>query len=930
MKLAHLVFLLFAFLAISKGVFAQATKGEIKGKIMEGTSKKPLPYTTVAVYRAQDTTLLTFRVSDEKGNFRVPGLPLQINLRVVASMVGFATYRKEFMLTPQEPVIDIGEVAMGESNLLKEVVITAEIPPVVVRKDTLEFNAASFKTLPTSLVEDLLRKMPGVNVDSNGNITVNGKEVKRILVDGKAFFGSDPKIATRNLPADIIDKVQVMNDPDELRENPNLPANQIPQVINLTFKKGIKKGLFGKLYAGGGSRERYESGGILNMFRDTTQLSLIGFSNNLNRPAFGFEEISRIGGFNRSGITSGMSRSDGGFALNGISFGGTGEGIQQTSGGGGNFNTVTGKNLKVNLMYFFGNMNSNLFQRSNSEQFINDNIIRSGSIREQFTNSNTHRIQGRLEWKFNPGTILQITPHITLNQNFANQLRSNSTEQNTLGRLNQSTNQEKNNNNLNNYATILFFNKNFKKAGRTLNFFGNYYYEDNVTDQYNKATNEFYRPQVYTTFLDQLRINDRPNIFVKQAGYYSEPINKTLTAIMRFRAEYIKDRNGVNTFQREPNTPNFDEPVPDLTDFVNRQAWRWALNPSLRWAWPQKRMEFMTSLDFYDVRVKNTYLRNPEINQRYFYVFPAFNFNWKDLSINYSNSVDEPPAVDLQTVRNNTNPLFLQLGNPNLTPNINNMINIFYRKYNTQRMLTYNFNISGRRSQDYFIQERTLSPEGIQTLRPVNIDGVWAGNVFTGIRKDYKFNDKNQFSVGSNLYMWYNRSFVLLNNEKSESNIWNLTPSLDSRLNLDNKLEFGQNFSVTRQVSSYENNVFNNQQLTYYTWRSELVVRMPKKLVWEANINYRNNPNVPPGFQKSFTFLNAGVTYLFMKNDRAQLKLSVYDLLNQNVGFYRSIRENIIEDIQTTILNRYGLLTFTYNIRNFSGKAGGTNTLFRF
>ncbi|WP_040574053.1 carboxypeptidase regulatory-like domain-containing protein [Pontibacter sp. BAB1700] len=199
---------LFLFSFFIPELKAQSQKGELKGLLLDEATKGALPYATVAVYTAADTVMVTYRMSDEKGSFRVPGLPLDQQLRVVITMMGFKVYRKEFKLTPDQASLDLGVINMEQSsNLLNEVLIVAETPPVLVRNDTLEFNASSFKTLPTALVEDLLRKLPGVTVDQQGNIMVYGKSVQKILVDGKEFFGSDPKIATRNLPANVIDKV---------------------------------------------------------------------------------------------------------------------------------------------------------------------------------------------------------------------------------------------------------------------------------------------------------------------------------------------------------------------------------------------------------------------------------------------------------------------------------------------------------------------------------------------------------------------------------------------------------------------------------------------------------------------------------------------------------------------------------------------------
>src|SRR5215213_3130002 len=297
----RIIFLVIVMLFGCTALFAQGT---IRGKLIDTASKSPLALATVTVFKASDTVLITYRLSNPEGEFKVPGIPLNVECRVIISYSGYDAYRKEFTLTNDTP-LDLGTIGLGgSSKTLEEVLVIAERPPVTVKKDTIEFNASSFKTLPTALVEDLLKKLPGIQVDREGNITANSKRVNRIMVDGKSFFGDDPKMATRNLPANVIDKVQVTADKDEAARNSDGDLTNVGQVINLTLKKGVKKGWFGKLYGGAGTNERYEIGGIANVYRDTMQLSVLAFSNNINRSGFSFKEVQDIGGFNRSGSNS--------------------------------------------------------------------------------------------------------------------------------------------------------------------------------------------------------------------------------------------------------------------------------------------------------------------------------------------------------------------------------------------------------------------------------------------------------------------------------------------------------------------------------------------------------------------------------------------------------------------------------------------------
>ncbi|CAA9282555.1 MAG: hypothetical protein AVDCRST_MAG95-3411 [uncultured Adhaeribacter sp.] len=920
--------IIFSLAGLSLPSFAQ--KGEIKGKVLDGASKKPLPYATIAVYRAQDTTLVTFRVTDDKGIFRATSLPLQVRLRVVASLVGFGVYRKEVTLSAPDPAVDLGEVLMSEStNLLSEVLVTAEVPPIIVRKDTLEFNAASFKTLPTSLVEDLLKKLPGVAVDQAGNIRVNGKAVQKILVDGKAFFGDDPKIATRNLPADVIDKVQVMNDPEALRRNPNLPASEIPQVVNLKLKKSIKKGLFGKLYAGTGTNSLYEGGGILNIFRDTTQISVLGYSNNLNRPGFGFEDISRIGGFSRSGMSSMMVRSDGGFAINDISFGATGSGIQQSSGAGTNFNTLLKNGFQLNGQYFFGRIDGDLQQVTNANQFLDNRALNTRSTLDQNSTNLSHRIGGRLEGKLDSLTNFNITPSITFQNASARQNSLTSTLQDVVNTLNQSDNTERGQNASVNFTTNWYLYHRFRKKGRSINYYGTITAGNADNNQYNTARNIFYQPEPVVTLLDQYRENDQSNVSVSNTLQYEEPLFKNVSGNLQLSSEYFNNRNTVGTYARGDNATEYGIPLPDLSSLLNRQGWRHNLTTGIRLKLGE--LSFQPGVRFSTLAIANSFRASPNIRQDFFYLNPTLTIFWKQLNFSYSSNIQEPNISDLQPIINNTNPLYIFAGNPNLKPALSNNVNLYYYKFDSKRLLNINVYSYGSIQKNGTVRERSISAEGVQTTRPVNVeDAIWSLGGGGQLMKDFKFNTKNQFSVGGNMRYSYSNTLVLVDNQKSKAKIWELSPSAEARINLDNKIELNQTFSLNNQRSFYTGQVFDNRTVNFRTWNSEVIIRAPKKLVWESQLEYRYTSNVAPGLRRSYTRINAAITYLFLKNDRAQLKLAVYDILNQNLSTYRSIQENIVQDFQATVLQRYGLLTLTYNIRNFGGKVGGSNSLFRF
>jgi hypothetical protein len=346
-------FLLILTVLISQVTQAQSLSGTLSGIFSDATTKKPLYLATATLYSSDDTAIYTYRLIDEKGALRIQGIPQNRSFYLLVTFSGYRIYRRDIKLSSSE--LNLGQVLMQEDTaILENALVKAEIPPVVIRNDTIEFNASAFKTFPDALVEDLLKKLPGVEVDRAGNITSNGRRVTQIKVDGREFFGNDPKVASRNLPANIIDKVQVTDDADDRMTHPNAPEWEIGKVINLKLKKDVKSGIFGKIYAGGGTDSRYEAGGIMNTFRDTLQASVIGYANNLSQPAaFSAQDIQSLGGFQRSGFNDMNLSAQGNVAsVDGVNFGGNGMGIQKTNGIGTNINEQFGSKTTANVQYF--------------------------------------------------------------------------------------------------------------------------------------------------------------------------------------------------------------------------------------------------------------------------------------------------------------------------------------------------------------------------------------------------------------------------------------------------------------------------------------------------------------------------------------------------------------------------------------------------
>ncbi len=921
-----LLFLYFAFHAFLGMAQQRASVG---GLLLDSLAQKTtINFATVSVFKEGDSVLTTYKLSDDKGVFRITNLQAGIRYRLVINAWQYQVRRQEFVIPSDQSHLDLGKIYLSErTNELDEVTILAERPPIIVRKDTIEFNAESFKTLPTAVVEDLLKKLPGVAVADDGSIQVNGKSVSKILVDGKEFFGGDQQIATKNLPANIIDKIQVTDDQEAKRRDPDILAGNVPQVINLKLKKAIKSGAFGKLFAGGGANERFEAGGIMNFFRDTTQVSLLSYGNNVNRPGFNIGDVSRIGGFSRSGINSVMINSDGGFSLNNISFGGSAGGVQQSAGAGANFNTLTKGGTKINAKYFFGQSNNRTEQWRDVDQTLGQGHLFTTTYSANVAKSYNHNLSAKVEWAIDSLTKLTIEPSLSFSTNRNSGLTNSLNARGPQDVLNEGRTDNSLYRNRDEYLMTANFWKDFKKAGRYISVSMNVGQTINNSDNYTVSSLSYYQPPSEFA-LDQLRDNDIRNFNVYLSANAAEPISKALSINVNSNANYINNENALFSFLKNPANQQYDLVVPNASETVIQRGYKSNTRLSLKWK-VSNDLNIQPGVVFNTIDLENGFSRYPNFEQHFQFFAPQLIVRYKTLNLSYSPSFREPDVRYIQPVADNSNPLFIQNGNAQLRPSRTHQVNLHTYKYDTKRSLNYNANLSGSVQNDGVIMSRIIEADGRQVSTPINIDGVWQFHANATISKDFK-NDKRQITLGTGFWSNYNRNMVEINKVRSLAQILTFSPRISGRLNFNDKLEFRQSYDLAINTSSYEDAYFTNLNYLTHSSETEVIVRLPKRWVWETNYRIQYNDQTVAGFSNKVQIWNAALTFLFMKNDRAQLKFGINDILNTNTRRYLSISENAIRDTRTNNLGRHGLVTLTYNIQNFGGKVGGRETLFRF
>ncbi len=916
--------------------------GSINGKVTDTSGKKVLGLATVTVFRAKDTSIVTYRLSNPDGEFKVPNLPLDLPLRVMVTYSGYEAYRKDFTLSSSSNQIHFDDVKLiATSKTLDEVMVFAERPPVMIKKDTIEFNASAFKTLPNALVEDLLKKLPGVQVDRDGNIAVNGKVVNRILVDGKTFFGDDPKMATRNLPANVIDKVQVIDDKEEMLRNGDDNINNVGKVINITLKKGVKKGWFGKMYAGAGTGKLYEAGGIANIYRDTLQVSVLGYTNNLNRAGFSFSELMQTAGLERNGSNmSGRNISiwnnpgGSGVSINGINFGGSQNygGISTSTGTGFNINHAPNIKRSFFVQYFYGHINIDRLNITNTDQYTGDTIINTNTKLTGDVVTNTHNMGIGARLKPDSVTNILINANYQMGNSDEDRNSDITSNNNKLGQLSSGRIMQ------NNISKLRYYKHSFSlthlsksKAGRRYSIGHSFDMNSRLNDNTTESKVKYIYPSTFDSVYSQLRNEDIPRSEASVNFNFSEPLNKKFTVRAGGRYEYSKLHNDISTYNSSGNNGKFDILNNSLSSGFERISNRFIFTPGLEFK--KKNLTITPSLRASFQYVNNDFaaLTSP-IKQELVNILPALSVVYKQLNFNYSKDVSLPGYTYLLPVRDNTNPYFIAKGNTDLSPSERSNFSVNYYFNNPKKNLNIGVYVNGGFTNNDIIQSITVDNRGVQTMMPVNADGTSNFYVNYNIHRQYKNNPKFIFSWNHGVNFNYNRSRLLFNNEKSWQTTNNINTWLGINLNWNDKVEYNTSYSIGYNFTNYTNPVFKKLEIFNHYWENELIVRWPKHVIWETQVAFSHNGSIVPPNPKDVVRWNGAVNFTMFKNEAGVLKFSVFDILNTNNNVFVYANRNMITTSQGNILSQYFMATFTYNVRpaGVKKKIGGRERLFFF
>lgn len=917
---------------------ATAQSYRISGILKDATDSSGVIGAYIKLVPASDTTKAVYSASDLNGKFQLSGLSPQSYLIVITNLA-YETVNKTVEIKNSN--VDLGVIELKTGNqLLKEVQVVGAIQQSQQKGDTTQFNAAAFKVNPDATTEDLVRKMPGITVE-NGQVQAQGESVRRVLVDGKPFFGDDATLALRNLPAEVVDKIEVFDRQSDQAQFSGFDDGNAQKTINIVTRSDRNRGQFGKIFAGYGLDNRFMAGGNVNVFGKGHRLSLIGLSNNINQQNFGAQDLAGVmggGGGGRGGSGRGGGRGGGSdnFMV------GQQSGITNTTALGLNYTGTWGKKTEVSGSYFFNRSGNTNRQITGRETFLSrGNQLYSDTSTTGSTNYN-HRFNVRLEHKVNERNSLIFTPSLSFQNNESFTLRSGLTSGKEDGTLINLTENSRNNNtsavNINNN---LLWRHRFAKAGRTFSV-------DFSTAVNNRSSEGSLRSRnLYFTNLlnpgdtiDQISENRTKGVRLAGNASYTEPLGKMGQLQFGYNISVSNNNSKSETNHLAELTRDYTILDSLLSNtFDNRYTTqRGGLSYRLR---SKSGLMFGTGVDFQHANLfsQQIFPGNNRVDNSFFNVLPNAMLMYRkqggaNFRLFYRASTQEPSINQLQNVIDNSNPLFMSAGNPDLKQAYRHMLSIRYNTSNADTGHNLFVLLSGNAVNNYITnstiiaQEPTLLPNGLlleqgaQFTAPVNINGNVGLRGFVTYGMPVRALKLNvNLSSGAT----YQRLPGMINEIRNLSNTYALTQGivLSSNIsqNLDFSLSYNGNYNIVRNSIQRQtnNNYFSQGMGGRVNWI------FGKGFVFQTDINNQSYRGLGDGFNQKFTLWNASFGKKFLKNNAGELKVTLFDILGENNSISRSVTETYQQDVISQVLTRYAMLTFTYNLRNF-GSAPSSNS----
>lgn len=910
--------LMLLMILFSPMAFAQQSGVNVTGSVVEQGSDTPIEQATVRLLNVKDSAMVRGVVSARNGSFTLKNVKKGSYLLHI-TFIGYDPLYQPLQITGKKNPVNVGKLELSDGAIeLGEAVVIGKAPEVTVRNDTVEYNADSYKVTEGSVLEDLLKKMPGVEVDSEGKITVNGKEVKKVMVDGKEFFSDDPKVASKNLPAKMIDKLQVLDKKSDMAQMTGFDDGEEETVINLTVKPGMKQGWFGNAYGGYGSKDRYEGNAMVNRFVNNDQITFMGGANNTNN--MGFSDLA-------STMFSGMG--GGGGRRGGF---GAGSGITSSGNAGLNFS----KEFKPDKLTLGGNTrysHSDNDARSKSDRqniLPGDSSSYDNSEAMSRTKSDNFGVDFRLEWKPDTMTQLIFRPSFSfshsMNDNFSDATTLDN-ERDTVNTNKSSNYSESNGYNLN--ASIDFSRK-LNNKGRVFSATLSGGNSDSYSDGMNRSDIVYFNQTdaLKNSIIDQRSRYDNKGFNYRAYVSWVEPIGhnnfiQATYSISQRKQEALKnvynqDADGIynvlDSAYSQSYRNNFISQRASLSFKSQRAKFNYTIGLNLD-------PSYSSSENF----VGDTTLS--KITRKVVNLSPMAQFNYMfdkrtNLRIMYNGRTSQPSMTQLQPVADISDPTNITIGNPDLNPRYTNNVFIRFQQFTPEKQRAFMIMANGSYIINDIVSYTSYNQEtGVKTTTYKNVNGNYSGNVRMMLNTPLK---NKKFSINSMTMASFANSNGYINEEKNT----NRNLILSERGGIDFRssyLDLGVNGNIRYNATSNSLQKENNQNTFNYGAGGYTTIYLPLNFKIESDVNWSTNSGYGDGFKQNEVLWNASASKSFLKNNQGTLRFKIYDILQQRSNISRSVTASYIQDSEYNTLGSYFMVHFIYRFSIFKGGASASD-----
>lgn len=916
--------LLFTLLLIS---FTTSLAANITGIVKDLDTQEPLLEAAIKLVTAKDSTFIAGTTTDIDGKFTLSGVKAGKYILTV-SYIGYADLEKP--VTVGASNLRLGVLGIKESShMLGEVSVVAVKTPIKVMEDTVEYNADSYHTQPNAVVEDLLKRLPGVEVGTDGSITANGKTVSKFLVNGKEFFSDDPQVASKNLPANLIDKLQVVDRKSDMARLTGVDDGEDETVINLTFKQGMDQGWFGTAEAGYGTDDRYMGSFNLNRFWNGNQVTLLGNFNNTNQIGFTDSNGSR---FRRFGGNNGITESR---AL------------------GLNFNVGKEEIIRVGGDIMWSNTDAKTITKQERQYLFEDYSTYSKINKSVRDRGNNFRGDFRVLWKPDSFNTLEFRPNFSLNFNKSEDHELTDYFNSSMVQASKNNARSSSDGDSYEFGGRLIYSHNFKRhRGRSFSISGQYKYSNVI--ETGTSVNDFIRyimdedadnTQDTSDLLDQYNDNHTWSNQVMGQFTWTEPLGNVSNGnflTFSYRMNY-RWNNADKLVYNIPDDYEYGDIMPPVTlnpdgtlttiepdpDYSNRYRNN-SFNQNIRLGYKKvtKNSTLEAGLSLVPQMSKSIYLDNSDKNiDRWVWNYaPFLRYRYKfskrrSIQLNYRGRSSQPTMAQLQPVADISNPTNIIQGNPNLDPSFTHNVNIRFQDFNTESQRSIMLMGDFQMTQNSIISKSQIKDDGTRETTYANVNGVWSGRVMNMFSMPLR---NKKWSISNHVFVNANRSVGFNNGQRNASLSLRINESPGITFRPDHfELELRPRYSVETTFNSVQKNA--DQTVHTYGGRFDGTYYTPWGLTLQTDINYSATSGYAAGYDTRTWMWNATLSQQFLRNKALTLAVKVYDLLNQRNNIRRNVTANYIDDTRYNSLTRYFMVTLSYRFNTF-GKGNEPST----